>query len=282
MNTSDYASPNPFCTDYHLGPENYVEQWASAFGEDEFGYWMEFSFKGVTQRLRWIHPGHFLMGSPPDEPERIKERESQHLIRLTKGYWLADTPCTQGLWQAVMGENSSKFKDEEDSLQKPVESVSWNDCQQFIARLNEGTPGLGVHLPNEAQWEYACRAGTSTPFSFGDNISTEQVNYNGNYPYGNAKKGEFRAKTAPVKSLPPNGWGLYEMHGNVWEWCSDWFWDHYEKDKQVDPTGPKKGADRVLRGGSWISGGRYVRSASRDRYSPDNRDYFTGLRLARG
>jgi formylglycine-generating enzyme len=153
--------------------------------------------------------------------------------------------------------------------------------QGFVARLNRLVPGLEVRLPTEAQWEYACRAGKTTPFSFGENITPEQVNYNGEYPYAGGKKGLNRGKTVPVKSLPSNPWGLYEMHGNVWEWCADWFGD-YPAGSVVDPDGPSSGTYRVLRGSSWIRRGRFARSAYRHWYEPDNRDYSIGFRLSLG
>jgi hypothetical protein len=170
-------------------------------------------------------------------------------VRLSRGFWLADTVCTQALWQAVTGANPSHFKDD---ARNPVESVSWDDVQAFLSELNRRVPGLQARLPSEAEWEYACRAGTTTPFSFGDNITPEQVNYDGNQPYAGGEKGLYRQKTVPAGSLPANPWGLYEMHGNVWEWCADWYGD-YPNTPQVDPTGPQTGGSRVLRGGSWNS-----------------------------
>jgi formylglycine-generating enzyme required for sulfatase activity len=251
--------------------------WASSIGRDQYGLFADLTVRNVTQRFRWIAPGIFLMGSPEDEPER-SDWETQHQVILTQGYWLADSACTQALWRAVMGNNPSYFRDDE---QNPVEQVSWNDVQGFVARLNRLVPGLEVRLPTEAQWEYACRAGKTTPFSFGENITPEQVNYNGEYPYAGGKKGLNRGKTVPVKSLPSNPWGLYEMHGNVWEWCADWFGD-YPAGSVVDPDGPPSGTYRVLRGSSWIRRGRFARSAYRHWYEPDNRDYSIGFRLSLG
>jgi formylglycine-generating enzyme required for sulfatase activity len=250
--------------------------WASEWGQDRYGVWVAFEVRGVTQRMRWIPPGRFIMGSPADEPERW-DRELAHQVTISRGFWLADTACTQKLWEAVMGENPSGFKGSE----RPVETVSWDDCKGMISRLNQLAPGLDLRLPTEAEWEYACRAGTTTPFSFGTNITTDQVNYDGDFPYAGGKKGIDRGETVDVASLPPNPWGLYEMHGNVWEWCEDWFGE-YPTDPQVDPVGPGQGSDRVLRGGSWISFARGVRSASRGRDWPDARGSSTGFRLARG
>lgn len=191
--------------------------WASRWGSDLFGLYGEFDVAGIHQLMRWIPSGEFLMGSPESEHERFKDEGPQHAVEMS-GFWLADTACTQKLWQAVMGKNPSYFHDDQ---QQPVEQVSWRDVQDFLSKINESMPSLELTLPTEAQWEYACRAGTTTPFSFGENITPEQVNYDGNYPYADGTKGLYRGKTVPVGSLPPNPWGLYEMHGNVCEWCLD-------------------------------------------------------------
>jgi len=250
--------------------------WAEECGQDEFGVYADFSIGAVRRRMRWIWPDTFLMGSPQGEPERLDD-EQQHEVILSKGYWLDETACTQELWREVMGKNPSNFKGEN----LPVETVSWDDCQQFIRALNDQKPGLDLRLPTEAEWEFACRAGSTTPFSLGENITPEQVNYNGKYPYDNAEKGENRGTTVAVKTFLCNTWGLYEMHGNVWEWCGDWFGD-YPVDTAVDPTGPDGGSNRVLRGGGWISFARYCRSAYRYCSSPGDRLDFNGFRLARG
>ncbi len=230
------------------------------------------------------------MGSPENEAEIIEkydnaiqlnvryENETQHIVTLTQGFWLADSACTQALWQAAMGSNPAYFQDLPDH---PVEQVSWNDVQQFIQAINTQFPDLQARLPTEAEWEYACRAGTTTPFSFGDNITPEQVNYDGNFPYAGAEKGKYREKTVPVKSLPPNAWGLYEMHGNVWEWCADWYGD-YPVDAVTDPSGRVTGYNRVLRGGAWIGDARRARSASRIWVGPGIRYFYIGFRLALG
>jgi formylglycine-generating enzyme required for sulfatase activity len=250
--------------------------WTKAWGDDEYGIWTAFEYRGVTQRLRWIPPGRFSMGSPDSESERLQD-EVQHEVELTRGFWLADTVCTQELWDAVMGGNPSRFK----GADRPVESVSWEDCREFFERINQAVPGLDSWLPTEAQWEYACRAGTATPFWFGNQVTPEQVNYNGNFPYNGGAKGEYREETVAVGSLPCNGWGLYEMHGNVWEWCSDWL-GSYAKGKTVDPRGPDEGEARVLRGGSWIYGARRCRSARRFKFRPDAGFDRSGFRLCQG
>jgi formylglycine-generating enzyme required for sulfatase activity len=238
---------------------------------------MALRYSDARQVFRWIAPGSFLMGSPDSERARDDD-EVQHRVTLSRGYWIADTACTQSLWRAVTGDNPGHFKENE---QNPVEQVSWDDAQDFVAALNRLVPGLWARLPTEAEWEYACRAGTKTPFSFGDNITPEQVNYNGNYPYAGGRKDVYRAKTVPVGSLPANAWGLYEMHGNVLEWCQDWYGD-YHPGPVVDPVDPEKGAFRVVRGGSWIIFGGNVRSAIRYRFEPGHRHRAIGFRLALG
>jgi formylglycine-generating enzyme len=257
-------------------PADFPAFWACDWGEDGYGLWMAFRYRGIRQQLRWIMPGEFIMGSPESETEH-NDDATPHRVILSHGFWLADTACTQALWQGVMGENPSRFQGEE----RPVEQVSWDDVQDFIERLNTVVPGGGFRLPTEAEWEYACRAGTTTAFWFGDQITPEQVNYDGNYPYAGGRKGLYRKETVAVKALPCNGWGLYQMHGNVWEWCQDWY-GRYPEGTVVDPSGPPRGGLRVLRGGSWINDGRFARSAIRVRDEPGLRyDYF-GFRLARG
>ena len=256
-------------------------EWAREYSRDQYGLYVDVQLiSDFKQRFRWIEPGSFLMGSPEDEVDRTK-RETQHQVVLTEGYWLADTTVTQALWHAVMGTNPSHFNGKPNH---PVEEVSWDDSQDFIQKINKQFPAFQLSLPSEAQWEYACRAGTKTPFSFGENISPEQVNYNGNYPYANDSKGEYRQQTVAVKSLPVNPWGLYEMHGNIWEWCQDVFIEDLGADSVRDPlhspAETEKGAGRVIRGGSWYGRGRSTRSAYRYHSTPDFRSYFLGFRLS--
>ncbi|BCG65537.1 MAG: formylglycine-generating enzyme [Methyloprofundus sp.] len=247
---------------------------------DQYGLYTDLSIKNITQRFRYIEPGTFMMGSPADEPKREPwGKETQHQVTLTKGFWMADTTVTQAFYQVVMGENPSRFKL---SANHPVERVSWKDAQIFIEKLNKLVPTLQVQLPTEAQWEYACRAGSQTVFSFGVNITTEQVNYGGNYPYAGAEKGLFRKATVEVKSLPANAWGLYAMHGNVWEWCADVYQDDLGSDEVINPLTEEGSISRVIRGGSWYDSGWLVRSAMRGHGSPAERYNGTGFRLVLG
>jgi sulfatase modifying factor 1 len=267
---------NNLTVSHSLIPDPFPPSWVSDWGEDEYGLWIAFIYKGVRQAFRWIPPGRFMMGSPHTEAER-EDNETQHEVSLTEGYWLGDTVVTQALWEVVTGENPSHFK----GPGRPVERVSWHDAVRFMRRLNAEQDDLGLRFPTEAEWEHGCRAGTQTPFSFGETITTDQVNYNGNYPYAGGKKGEYREETVEVKALPANSWGLYQMHGNVWEWCYDWYGD-YPTGPVTDPRGPKSGVVRVLRGGGWDYYGRGARSARRGHVTPDDRDFDFGFRLARG
>ncbi|MBI4750845.1 MAG: formylglycine-generating enzyme family protein [Acidobacteria bacterium] len=229
-----------------------------------------------------IPAGSFLMGSTDAEVEAaladakrydqnakrewFTREQPQHRVTFDQPFYLGKFQVTQAQWQTVMGNNPSSFKG--DTL--PVERVSWNDCQEFLKKLNAKKDGYLYRLPSEAEWEYACRAGTTTPFSFGETITTDQVNYDGKYPYGNASKGEYRQKTTPVGSFPANVWGLHDMHGNVWEWCQDWFQDTYAGAPD-DGSARESGSDkqfRVMRGGSWFNFAKYCRSANRDRDDP--------------
>ncbi|TVR48034.1 MAG: hypothetical protein EA402_00810 [Planctomycetota bacterium] len=237
-------------------------EWAATMGQDEFGHWADLQVGEVTQRMRYIPPGTFLMGSPADEAGR-KSDETQHEVTLTRGYWLANTECTQEMWQAVMGSNPSHFTGDP---QRPVEIVTWNDAQAFMSRLNAQVPGLQARLPTEAEWEYAARAGTIGA-RYGDLDAIAWHNGNAN------------SRTHPVGRKQANAWGLYDMIGNVWEWCSDWYGD-YPSSTVTDPVGLASGSNRVWRGGGWNRSGQHARSAFRDRTAPGNRSHYLGFRLA--
>ena len=232
---------------------------------------------GVKYRLRWIPPGRFLMGSPETEVGRWDDEGPVHEVELSAGYWLGETPVTQALWEAVMGGNPSYFR----GATRPVEQVSFEDCQEFLGRLNQRVPGLDARLPTEAEWEWACRAGTQTATWLGDLRPGEE--------YARAAVLERIAwydetsggETHPVGQKEPNPFGLHDMLGNVWEWCADWY-DPYQAGLQVDPAGPPAGSKRVVRGGSWYDVARGVRAAYRDWYGPGNRGGALGFRLAGG
>ena len=274
--------------------------WASGWGQDRYGAFVTLTVEGATQRMRWIPPGTFRMGSPDDEPGRWQGEGPRHAVTLTRGFWLFDTPCTQRLWSAVMTDNPSRFQ----SPDRPVDSVSWNDVQDFLERLNGRIPGLALGLPTEAQREYACRAGTKTALYSGV-IAIEGVYnapaldaiawYGGNSGVGfevadgydssdwpEKQHPHTRAGTHPVGCKQPNFWGLYDTLGNVWEWCVDGMRD-YTADAVTDPRGPETDdAERVLRGGSWIYGARGVRAAMRRRFAPGDRSVSIGFRCASG
>jgi formylglycine-generating enzyme required for sulfatase activity len=234
------------------GPQEFPPACADAWGDDEFGLFIDLRVNDEVQRFRWIEPGDFQMGRPETE-KGVDGETPQHWVRITQGYWMADSACTQAFWLAVMGGKNPSFFTE--NTEHPVEQVDKKTAQAFMKKLSNMLAGASLEavLPSEAQWEYACRAGTTEAFSFGETITPEQVNYDGNYPYGDGAKGLYRKQTVPVKSLPANPWGLYEMHGNAWEWCSD-AKRTYKKNApllpEIDPEG--RGEGWVLRGGSWI------------------------------
>ena len=235
----------------------------------------------VPLELVHIRAGSFTMGSPASEPERLSY-ETLHRVTLTKDYWIGRYEVTQWQWQVVMGSNPSNFKK---GYCYPVEYVSWEDAMKFCQKVTDQERTAGrltekyeYTLPTEAQWEYACRAGTTTPFSFGSTLNGDKANCDGNYPYGMGK-GEYLNNTTVVGSYMPNAWGLYDMHGNVWEWCRDWYGDYPTSDVS-DPVGPLSGSRRVLRGGSWYDGAGGCRSANRNFSDPAYRFNFVGFRVA--
>ena len=217
---------------------------------------------GVKLELVWCPAGSFTMGSPADEATRFND-ETQHRVTLTKGFWMGKTEVTQAQWEQVMGSKPSKIM----GAALPVERVSWTDCQEFIRHVNARVPGSGFRLPTEAEREYACRAATTSPYAGNlDDVAWYDSN--------------SRRTTHPVGQKTPNAWNLYDMHGNVGEWCADWYGD-YPSGSVTDPAGPGSGSLRVFRGGSWFNGARACCSANRGRRVPGGRSDDLGLRLAR-
>ena len=206
-----------------------------------------------------------------------------HQVTISYSFYMGKYEVTQAQWQSVMGSNPSYFKD---CGNCPVEQVSWDDAQAFIRKLNQMNDGYAYRLPTEAEWEYACRAGTTTEFAFGDSLSSDQANFDGNYPYGGAAKlqsgaGVYRQKTTPVGSFQPNAFGLFDMHGNVLEWCEDWYHETYYG-APTDGSAWLSGGEqkyRVLRGGSWYGNATYLRSAYRNWYYPGSRFDPYGFRV---
>jgi formylglycine-generating enzyme required for sulfatase activity len=256
---------------------------------------------GVEPCLTLLHipAGSFLMGSPPEEEGRYDDEGPQHTVHLDD-FFLSDTPVTQAQWRAVAQwvpqadeepwplqldpDPVAKLKnaDRFDGEQRPVLNVSWHEAMEFCRRLQLRT-GKHYTLPSEAQWEYACRAGSTTPFHFGDTILAKLANYNANIRYGDGPKDEYRQQTTAVASFPANGWGLYDLHGNVWEWCSDHWHASYEGAPENDRPWIEENADknpyRLLRGGSWGHDPRNCRSAYRLILHPGDRSLNVGFRV---
>ena len=247
--------------------------WACAWGEDTFGVYAAFAVAGVGLRLRWIHPGSFQMGSPGDEYGRTRSEGPPHSATLTRGFWLANVPVTQALWEQLMPDNPSRFH----SLQRPVEAVSWDECQRFITRLRAAVPGLAARLPSEAEWEYACRAHTDTATYAGDFDKSAAADVLDPIAWYAANCGR---QTHDVAHKRANAWGLHDMLGGVWEWCADGM-RVYSPDAVVDPVGPMAPTSpRVYRGGAWGTSATSVRASRRRDARPGVRDDLIGFRLA--
>jgi formylglycine-generating enzyme required for sulfatase activity len=248
--------------------------------------------EGVELTMVQIPAGSFQMGSPEDEPERLAREGPQHQVSVPS-FFMAQTPITQAQWAEVaswrrvgrdLKAQPARFK----GLNRPVEQVSWLDAQEFCLRLNERLnkrlgDGFSYGLPSEAQWEYACRAGSTTPFHFGATLTPELANYDGNYTYADGPKGPFRQATTDVVTFPANQWGLNDMHGNVWEWCADHWHDSYNFAPGDHlpwwiPAAPDD-HPRLLRGGSWSYLPGYCRSASRFNFHPGNQHNYVGFRV---
>jgi uncharacterized protein (TIGR02996 family) len=250
----------------------------------------------IGMELALIPPGRFQMGSPPRTEKSRQRNETAHEVEIPRPFYLGVYQVTQKQWRTVMGSNPSFFcttGDGKDSVKGqntddfPVEEVSWEDTVGFLDKLSalkkEREAGRHYRLPTEAEWEYSCRGGgsSSTPFHFGHSLSSTQANFAGIHPYGGAAAGTYLGRTCKVGSYRPNAFGLYDMHGNVYEWCSDWYdATYYVSSPGRDPVGPPRGWLRVIRGGCWYHSGQNCRAAYRWWYGPSDRCYYLGLRVA--
>ena len=226
-----------------------------------------------------LPPGRFTMGSASLEAGR-NDDEALHDVEITRPFLLGQHEVTQQEWRAVMGTAPSHFG--ACGPRCPVENLTFVDVQRFLEKLNAHVPQtLRYRLPTEAEWEYACRARTTGPFSTGENLTTAQANYNGRQPYGSFPAGEFRQKTTPAGTFPPNPWGLADMHGNVWEWTSDWYGPYADTaSSNIDPHGAPSGEKRVMRGGSWFFDANSARCALRYTHAPQDKGFSLGFRVA--
>jgi formylglycine-generating enzyme required for sulfatase activity len=233
----------------------------------------------IGMKLMRIPKGKFLMGSTKTELKRNID-ELQHEVTISQNFYMGATEVTQAQWVALMRNNPSKFRFQGDKL--PVETVSWDESVNFCKKLSElpdeKKAGHKYRLPTEAEWEYACRAETTTPFNFGSELNGMQANCDGTTPYGTDTKGPYLENTSIVGSYPANAWGLFDMHGNVWEWCSDWY-GSYPNGSATDPSGPERGEDRVNRGGCSYYDAADCRSAKRIRLEPSKRTEGIGFRV---
>jgi len=221
-------------------------------------------------KLILIPAGEFMMGTPKKEAGRVNDESPQRRVRITKPFYLGVHEVTQEQYQKIMGKNPSMFK----GGTRPVDTISWDDAMEFCRKLS-AKEGLTYRLPTEAEWEYACRAGTTTKYSFGDDRQKAGE-------YGWFTNNTQKDWTQPVGQKKPNAWGLHDMHGNVAEWCADWYdRAYYAKAPEADPKGPSTGTIRVLRGGTWNFWPNITRSADRLGSTPDDRYHFYGLRIAR-
>jgi formylglycine-generating enzyme required for sulfatase activity len=229
-----------------------------------------------AMRFVRVPAGEFVMGSPPGEPQR-EDQETQHVVRLTQPFEIGEHEVTQGEWWKVLGTSPSAHAGCSDC---PVENVSFLEVQDFLRELNRRFPGRHYRLPTEAEWERACRAGTTAPFATGSTLDTSQANFNGRWPYAGGRPGPSPEATTRVGSYPANAWGLHDMHGNVWEWCADWHCP-YPAGPVSDPVGSCSSGRRVIRGGSWLFGADSARCATRYDHPPDQRGPSLGFRLVR-
>jgi formylglycine-generating enzyme required for sulfatase activity len=226
---------------------------------------------GIELAFVRLAPGVYFRGSPDSESGRDLDEGPRHEVVISRAFWLGVHEVTQAQWTAVMGDNPAVFRRGEAAPRRPVESVSWDDCQRFIAAL--GVRGVGrFRLPTEAEWEYAARAGGAGRYPWGDDPGERETHARA---WANSRS---FALTHPVGTKPPNAWGLHDLHGNVWEWCADRY-GPYAPGPQRDPAGPPIGRERVFRGGSWFDFPVSLRSANRHRHAPDGRYTAVGLRL---
>jgi formylglycine-generating enzyme required for sulfatase activity len=264
LNYSIIPDPRPDAALFWCDRE--APSWASGWSEDEYGPWVEFTVGDVVQRLRWLPPGRFLMGSPEDEEGRFNDEGPCREVTLSDGFWMMDAPVPQRLWQAVMGDNPSVFK----GVDRPVENVSWEMAQAFLSRLNDKIVGLGLALPSEAQWEYACQTG-GIGVTYAEDL--KQIAW---------RASNIHEKTAPIALKQANNFGLFDMLGNVWEWCAD----HYHYSYEDAPTDGSAWidedsdaiTDRVMRGGSWMSDRKGARAARRKAFHPASCLDYVGFR----
>jgi len=223
-----------------------------------------------------VPAGSFEMGSPEGEPLR-EPGERRHRVELTRPYWIGRTEVTQAQWVEVMGSNPSRFQEGGDA---PVESVNWYEVREFLARLEARAPGNRFRLPTEAEWERACRAGSATAFAWGDVLEPDRANFDGADASPLAPRGPVRGRPSPVASFPPNAWGLYDFHGNLWEWCADEPCPYPERG-EVDPVRACGSDLKVIRGGSWHFGADSARCALRYTHRPVDRGPSLGFRVVR-
>jgi formylglycine-generating enzyme required for sulfatase activity len=221
-----------------------------------------------------IEPGSFVMGSPIREAGRNTD-EVAHRVTITKRLFVGRHEVTQTQWAMVMGQNPSHFKD---CSRCPVENVDFYEVATFITKLNAQSTSMRYRLPTEAEWEYVCRAGTRTPFTTGERITADQANVDGRFPYAGSAAAASSDKTRPVGSFAPNPWGLYDVHGNVWEWTNDWY-GPYDSRADTDPKGPGAGTVRVIRGGSWHFDANSARCALRYTHAPQDKGFSLGFRV---
>jgi uncharacterized protein (TIGR02996 family) len=239
----------------------------------------------LGMRLALIPAGAFLMGSAPGERGDADERP-QHEVEITRPFFLGVFQVTQQEYEAVMDANPSEFRGgRRGAPHHPVESVTWHDavafCNKLSARREEKKAGRLYRLPTEAEWEYACRTCTTTAYWWGDTATSTRANFDGNYPWGTAPKHRYVQQTVKVGSYPPNAWGLYDMHGNLREWCADLYDEEwYRSSPRQDPCNLERGDRRILRGGSWFAMARNCRAADRDSWMPDRHSNKYGFRVA--